>query len=103
MTRNATRLAKRVREMAERIRALETSFHDFGGHPKTHVLLTYTPEKVPIAKEEYQLSVPQIQEFFGALFALLAALEPSRPSRLSDHPTTRRPDDQTTKRPNDKK
>ena len=102
MTRNATRLAKRVREMAERIRALETSFHDFGGHPKTHVLLTYTPEKVPIAKEEYQLSVPQIQEFFGALHDLLDALKPSRPSRPSDHPT-KRPNDPTTKRPNDKK
>lgn len=89
MTRNATRLAKRVREMADRIRPLETSFHDFGGHPKTHLLLTYTPKKVSIAKEEYQLSVQQIQEFFGALYDLLDALKPSRPSIPSDHQTTR--------------
>lgn len=94
MTRNATRLAKRVREMADRIRPLETSSHDFGGHPKTHLLLTYTPKKVPIAKEEYQLSDQQIQEFFGALYDLLDALKPSRPSRPSDHKTTR-PKDHT--------
>lgn len=75
MKRNAMKLAKKMRGMVDRLRPLETSFHDFHGNPKSHVLLTYTPKEIPIAKEEYQLSVLQVQELFNTLIDLLNALQ----------------------------
>ena len=58
------------------IRILQTSFpaYSWGGKvlgKKHHILLTYTPEDVPVAEEEYQLKIHEIQEFMTLAFLTL--------------------------------
>ena len=64
---------KKLLEQLQRIRVLETSFpvYSIDGvfiEKKTHVLLTYTPQDVPMADERYALGVSEIQELFGNVY-----------------------------------
>ena len=52
------------------LRVLETSFPVYSPdgrvhERKTHYLLTYTPRSLPMAEEEYQLRISQIQDLFA--------------------------------------
>lgn len=58
------------------LRVLETSFPrvapngEFVGRT-THILLTYTPRKIPMPRECDQLTIDQIQELFGLCYEVL--------------------------------
>ena len=64
---------KELLEQLDRIRVLEISFpmYSIDGvfrERKTHILLTYTPQDVPMADEKYALSASEIQELLGNVY-----------------------------------
>lgn len=73
MTRNPAKLLK---ARLDRIRVLETSFPRvapdgaFVGRA-THILLTYTPKDIPVAREKDQLTIDQMQELFGLCYEVV--------------------------------
>lgn len=65
-----------LKRRLDALRVLETSFPrvapngDFVGRA-THILLTYTPKNIRMARECDQLTIDQYQELFGLCYEVL--------------------------------
>ena len=71
-------------ENLRRLRILQTSFTTFAGERKTHYLLTYTPEDIPIADENYQLSRSELVELIEGLDNYLSNSKPLKKTKRGD-------------------
>lgn len=59
-----------LEQRLDALRILETTFQRPDGRA-THFLLTYTPKSIPVALEEYQLTLKQVLELFHLCFEVL--------------------------------
>ena len=65
-----------LKQRLDALRVLETSFPRVAPNGEivgraTHILLTYTPRKIQMARECDQLTIDQIQELFGLCYEVL--------------------------------
>jgi len=65
-----------LKRRLDALRVLETSFPrvELNGEivgRATHILLTYTPRKIPLPRECDQLTIDQIQELVGLCYEVL--------------------------------